>query len=110
VDDAPVEEAVAVPSVVVPSRMVTVLSASAVPAIVGLVLFVEEVRVVRIGLTGAVRSTVTVIGAEAADILPAASLDLAVMIWAAAVSAVVGVKLQAPSEPAVTVPKALAPS
>ena len=76
---------------VVPSRIVTVLLASAVPAIVGLLLFVEADVVVIAGAVGTVVSTVSVIAVEAADTLPAASVALAVIEWAASLKAVTGV-------------------
>ena len=74
--------AVIVPSVVDPSRIVTVLLASAVPAIVGLVLLVDADFVVITGAVGAVVSTVSVMADDDADTLPAASLALTVIVWA----------------------------
>ena len=78
--------------------------------IAGRVLLVEAVVVVMVGATGGVVSTVSVIAVEAADTFPAASEDLAVMAWADWDSAVVGVKLHAPAEVAVVVPRTVTPS
>ena len=90
--------------------MVTTLLASAVPERVGFVLLVEAVVVVTTGATGGVVSTVRVMAVEATDIFPAASVDFAVMAWADWDSAVVGVKLHAPAEVAVVVPRTVTPS
>jgi hypothetical protein len=57
---------------------------------------------------GAAVSTVMVSPAEAAEALPAVSVDTAVMVWLPWLSAPV-VKLQPPA-PAVTVPSSVAPS
>ena len=70
----PVASAVAVPSAVVPCKMLTVLFGSALPAIAPLVL----PEVVIVGTVGAVPSIVRLTGLEAPEILPAASLAVAV--------------------------------
>ena len=75
--------AVAVPRVTVPSSRVTVLLASAVPPIVGLVLLEEADIDVREGASGAVVSTVSAIDLDAAETLPAVSVALAVSVWTA---------------------------
>ena len=107
---APVEDVTAVPSVVVPSRIVTVLSASAVPAITGFVLLVAALTVVSIGLSGAVRSIVSVMAVEAPDTFPAISVAVAVITWAAAERSFGGVKVHAPVADAVAVPSVVVPS
>ena len=107
---APAEDATAVPSVVVPSRIVTVLSASAVPAITGFLLLVAALTVVSTGLSGAVRSIVSVMAAEAPDTFPAISVAVAVITWAAAERSFGGVKVHAPVAEAVAVPSVVVPS
>ena len=63
------------------------------------------------GAIGAVVSTVKMIAVEEAEILPAASVALAVMVWAAWVKAVVGVNVQEPVvESALAVPSTVDPS
>ena len=54
--------------------------ASAVPVIVGLVLFVDVDVVVITGAFGAVVSILPVTGVEARDVLPAASVTVAVRL------------------------------
>ena len=71
--------------------MVKVLFASAVPVIVGFVLLMVAVVVVITGALGAVVSTVKMTALVATDLLPAASVAVAVIVWAACVRAVVGV-------------------
>ena len=61
------------------------------------------------GATGAAVSMVTLRAAEAALILPAASVAVAVRLWAPSPSAAV-VKVQAPLPLAVTLPSSVAPS
>ena len=107
---APVTEAFADPMLAVPSNTVTMLLASAVPAITGLDLLVAPLRVVRTGALGGVTSTVKMIAVEGSERLPAASFAFAEMVWAAIVRSVEGVKDQTPSEPAVTVPMTVIPS
>ena len=70
----PEASVVAVPKGVVPCKMLTVLFGSAVPAIAPLVL----PEVVMVGTVGAVPSIVRLTGLEAPEILPAASLAVAV--------------------------------
>ena len=78
--NAPLEpSAVAVTPVVEPStNKVTVLPASAVPLIVGVVLFVVAPDVDIDGLPGAVVSIVNETGSDAVDIFPAVSVALTV--------------------------------
>ena len=74
----PFASAVAIPSGVVPCKMFTVLFGSALPARVGVVSFVVLAAVVKVGAVGAVPSIVRLTGLEAPEILPAASLAVAV--------------------------------
>ena len=78
--NAPLEpSAVVVIPVVEPStNKVTVLPASAVPLIVGVVLFVVAPDVDIDGLPGAVVSIVNATGSDAGDVFPAASVALTV--------------------------------
>ena len=80
--NAPLEpSAVAVTPVVEPStNKVTVLPASAVPLIVGVVLFIVAASVVIDGLPGAAISTLIVMltGSDSADVFPAVSIALTV--------------------------------
>ena len=62
-----------------------------------------------VGATGAVVSMVTLSAVEAAPVLPAASVAVAVRLWAPLLSAAV-VKLQAPLPLAVALPSSVAPS
>lgn len=107
---APVADALEVPRLDAPSKTVTVLLASAVPAIMTLPLPEEPLRVEITGLLGGVTSTVNVIAVDASEVLPAGSLALAVIVCAVAVSALIGVKDQVPSDPAFEEPKAITPS
>ena len=77
---APVEPAVTVPRLVVPSYRVTTLLASAVPERVGLELLVAAPAVVITGALGAVVSILAVTAVEAMETLPAASVTVAVML------------------------------
>ena len=61
-----------------------------------------------VATTGAVLSTSIVSAAEAAEALPAVSVDTTVMVWEPSASAPV-VRVQPPA-PAVTVPSSVAPS
>ena len=78
--NAPVDpSAVVVTPVVEPSiNKVTVLPASAVPLISGVVSFVVAPDVVISGLPGAVVSIVNKTGSDSADVFPAASVALTV--------------------------------
>src|ERR1035441_3481058 len=64
---------------------------------------------VMVGATGATVSTVTLSAVEAAPVLPAASVAVAVRLWMAFDKAPV-VKLQAPVPLAVALPSSVAPS
>ena len=107
---APVVKAFVIPMLVAPSKIVTVLLASAVPAIMGLPWLMEPRRLFRTGLPGGVKSTVKMIGFDASEVFPASSFAFAVIVWVVAVNTVGGVKLQAPSDAAMTIPKAVEPS
>ena len=80
--NAPVDpSAVVVTPVVEPSiNKVTVLPASAVPLISGVVSFVVAPDVVISGLPGAVVSIVNTTGADSADVFPAVSVALTVKL------------------------------
>ena len=91
--NAPVLSAVALPTRVWPSYRETSLLASAVPFSIGVELLSGVATAVRTGLTGAVVSTVTAKADEATDILPAASLALAVRLWEPSDSGAAGVKV-----------------
>src|SRR5215212_9755439 len=81
-----------------PSKTVTVLLASAVPLMVGLLLLVM-VPLAGLLMLGALGTTVSMVRlrtAEAAEVLPAASLALAVMKCAPSLRAAPGAKLQPP--------------
>ena len=58
--------------------MLTVLLASAVPVTVGVASFVVPAAVVIVGTVDAVASTMRLTGVEAVEVLPAASLAVAV--------------------------------
>ncbi|TYZ39116.1 hypothetical protein C2U33_25580, partial [Ralstonia solanacearum] len=96
--------AVVVPSSVVPSRMLTVLLASAVPVSVGVASLVlppevstpvtgatSSVTLATTGVAGAAVSTVSVNAEVAVLTLPAASVAVAVRLWLPSARAVVGV-------------------
>jgi hypothetical protein len=74
----PEASVVAVPTVVVPCKILTVLPISAVPVRVGVVLLVVVGVVVIVGTAGATVSKVMITGLEAVEILPAASVAVAV--------------------------------
>ncbi|NKA06560.1 hypothetical protein GO279_04780 [Ralstonia solanacearum] len=93
-----------VPSSVVPSRMLTVLLASAVPVSVGVASLVlppevstpvtgatSSVTLATTGVAGAAVSTVSVNAEVAVLTLPAASVAVAVKLWLPSARAVVGV-------------------
>ena len=63
-----------------------------------------------LGALGAAVSTVMLTAAEEEDVLPAASVAVAVMECWPSLNAVLGVKLQLPEPSAVVVPKELLPS
>ena len=114
---APLPLAVAVPIWVAPSNTSTVLPAAAVPArVMWLALVMPSPAVplsgeneATVGAPGATVSTVTFSAAEAALMLPAASIALAVKAWLPSASVAVA-KLQAPLPLAVAVPIWVAPS
>ncbi|NKA72185.1 hypothetical protein GO284_01111 [Ralstonia solanacearum] len=112
-----------VPSSVVPSKMLMVVSASAVPASVGVASLVlppevsvpvtgetSSVTLTRTGASGTETSTVSVKAEVAVLTLPAASVAVAVRLWLPSASAVVGVKDQLPEASAVVVPSSVVPS
>src|SRR5215469_7959573 len=114
---APDPSAVAVPSVVLPSLTRTVALASALPAMVSAValvmpsvaeLPVSGLMPLIVGAAGAVVSTVTAKALEAAPVLPARSVAVAVSEWLPAVN--VPAKLHAPEPSAVALPSTVAPS
>ena len=79
-EKAPLPSAVVVPREVLPLKTSTVLFASAEPVIVGVVSLVVVAAVVNDdGALGAVVSTVIDNAEEAEDVLPAASVAVAVM-------------------------------
>ena len=63
-----------------------------------------------LGALGAAVSTVTLTALDALEVLPAASVAVAVMEWLPSERALLGVKLQLPEPSAVVVPKELVPS
>ena len=104
--------AVVVPNELAPSKTVTVLLASAVPLMVGLLLLVllPLVGLLMLGALGAAVSTVMLTALEALEVLPAASLALAVIECVPSLKAALGVKLQLPELSALAVPSLLEPS
>ena len=74
----PSTSAVAVPREISPLNNVTMLPASAVPAISGVGLFVNAVVVVITGASGAVVSIVNASAVEADEVFPAASVAVTV--------------------------------
>ncbi len=120
IDQPPSAATVPVPMVAAPSSSVTVAPASPVPVMVGrttsvmssvleLPLSLAVVRASAVG-AAAVVSRVTSSAAEAPEVLPAASVWVAVMVLAPSVSAVVAVIDQPPSAATVPVPMVVAPS
>ena len=78
-ENAPLLSAVAVPKEEEPLNRVTVEPASAVPEIVGVESFVKEEDVDKdVGASGAVASTVIDKAEDAEEVLPAASVAVAV--------------------------------
>src|ERR1035437_5079303 len=108
---APLPFTVAVPSLVVPSNTATVLLASAAPVSVSVLTLVmwspttplSGENDVMAGALGGTVSTVTAKADEATPVLPAASVAVAVRLWAPLLSAAV-VKLHAPLPFATAVP------
>ena len=74
IENAPLASAIAVPREVSPLNKVTVLPASAVPLIVGVVSLVVVVPVVITGASGAVVSIVNASAVEVDEVFPAASV------------------------------------
>ena len=122
---APLALAVAVPSTVVPSLMVTTANAPAVPTRVGVASSVTPpsatlpVTLPALSSTlsmltsTALVSTVMTTGVLGKLVLPAGSVAVVVMLWGPSPSGVVGVTLQVPLGPTVVVPitvPGLAPS
>ena len=84
--------------------------ASAVPVIVGVVLFVSlEVVAREVGASGAVVSIVIEIAADFEEILPAESVAVALILYWPSEMAEEGVKEKAPLVLAVVVPKTVVP-
>src|SRR5450631_1557104 len=111
---APLPSALAVPSRVAPSYTFTVLLASAVPVRVRTFTLVMPSPTVPLSGENEVMVGIgvfTVIAAtdDAAPVVPAASVAVAVKLWAPLLSAAV-VKLQAPVPLAVALPSSVAPS
>ena len=106
----PADVAVAIPKTSAPSEIVTLLSASALPVITGLVLFVTVLTVVSTGAPGGVRSKVRVMGVDARDLFPAKSVAVAVITWAPSDEANFALKVQAPDVLATAVPSRVCPS
>ena len=77
-ENAPLLSAVAVPKEEDPLNNVTVEPASAVPVIVGVESFAEEAVDKDVGASGAVASTVIDKAEDAEEVLPAASVAVAV--------------------------------
>ena len=77
-ENAPLLSAVSVPKEEEPLKRVTVEPASAVPVIVGVESLVEEDVDKDVGVSGAVASTVIDKAEEAEEVLPAASVAVAV--------------------------------
>src|SRR5690606_8023991 len=84
----------------------TVLSASAVPMIIGVpsVLTVPSLGLVMLGAIGAVASSTHVTAADSSLVLPAASVALAVMLCAPSDHALDSVNVQSPFPSAMVVP------
>ncbi len=122
----PLASAVTVPSTVVPSEMVTVAPASAVPLMVGVLSLVMPSPLAPLSLLVSsvavgVAVLLSMVRLRAADVaeLPAASVAVAVRLWPpslrvvgapVAVPAPPTVKLQLPLASAVTVPSTVVPS
>jgi hypothetical protein len=89
-DQLPAASAAAVPFDVAPSKTVTVLFGSAVPVTVTVALFVSELSggLVSSGALGGVRSTVHVVAAGVASVLPAGSVARTWNVWLPSVSPV----------------------
>ncbi|EAU68165.1 Pea-VEAacid family [Stigmatella aurantiaca DW4/3-1] len=102
----PLAFAVAVPTDVPSTMMLTVLPGSAVPLYVGVLSLVIEplAGVVTTGATGAVASTVKLFVLDEGLVLPATSVAVARTVCGPSASGVVGVKLQLPLAFAVAVP------
>src|SRR6185436_3683803 len=108
---APAPLALTLPSRLAPSKTLTVALASAVPVSVRVLSLVMPSPTTllsveydaMVGLTGATVSMVTLSAVDAALVLPATSVAVAVRLCAQLVSAAV-VKLQAPAPLAVTLP------
>ena len=109
---SPEPSAVVLPSAITPSYTVTVLLASAVPLIVGVVseVCVPSAGVTITGAAGAIESIVTSTWFDAPLTLPAASVAVAVKLCAPSASGAAGVKVQSPDPSAVVVPSAVTPS
>jgi len=109
---SPEPSAAIVPSELPPSKTSTVLSASAVPLKVGVASLVIALSagLVISGALGAVVSIVTLIAAEAVEVLLAASVALAVIECVPSLKALLGMKLQSPEPSAAVVPSEVLPS
>ncbi len=83
---------------------VTVVPASAVPVMRGVVSLVASGRAARSGAAGGLVSIVSVTGLDAAETLPSASAAVAVRLRVSSGSGAAGVKLKAPLASAIAVP------
>ena len=105
--NVPAELATPLPRTVVPEYRLTVLPASALPVMVGLVLLVRVPPVLSarlVGAAGGVVSMVMVNAVEVALVLPALSVAVAVRVCVPLLRAVLGVTLKVPVEVATTLP------
>src|SRR5690606_16307030 len=103
---SPLPSAVVVPCESPSLNSSTVLSASAVPLIVGVasLLTVPSLGLVILGALGAVVSILIVVANDSALVLPAASVAVTVMLCVASDHALVGVNVQSPVPSAIVVP------
>src|SRR5690606_26111236 len=103
---SPLPSAVVVPCESPSLNSSTVLSASAVPLIVGVasLLTFPSLGLVILGALGAVVSILIVVANESALVLPAASVALAVMLCVPSDHALVGVNVHSPLPSAIVVP------
>src|SRR5690606_36357910 len=103
---SPFSAAIVVPCEVPSLNTSTVLSASAVPLIVGVasVLTASSLGLVMLGALGAVVSMIIVVATDSALVLPAASIALVLVPFPLSDHALVGVYVQSPLPSAVVVP------
>src|SRR5690606_39684198 len=103
---SPFSSAIVVPCEVPSLNTSTVLSASAVPLIVGVasVLTASSLGLVMLGILGAVVSMIIVVATDSALVLPAVSVALVVMLCGPSDHALDGINVQSPLPSAVVVP------